>query len=74
MVSLTRFRCSAHKLMMEEGRYRGIERYLRICQLCSMNLVEYDTIFFVLQTENFVITTDPGIIADGRLEINLSNK
>ena len=31
-VALCTFRCSAHKLMMEEGRYRNIERMQRLCQ------------------------------------------
>ena len=47
-VSLTRFRCSAHKLMAEEGRYRGIERNMRICPLCSMNVVEDEYHFLLI--------------------------
>ena len=39
-VALSRLRCSAHKLMIEEGRYRNIDRNLRICQFCNMNSVE----------------------------------
>ena len=31
-VALSTFRCSAHKLMIEEGRYRNIERMQRLCQ------------------------------------------
>ena len=48
-VSLTRFRCSAHKLMIEEGRYRRpkIARGLRKCSLCSMDVVE-DEYHFLL--------------------------
>ena len=26
--------------MIEEGRFRGIERNLRICLLCPMNIIE----------------------------------
>ena len=47
-VSLTRFRCSAHKLMAEEARYRGIERNMRICPLCSMNVVEDEYHFLLI--------------------------
>ena len=39
-VALSRLRCSAHKLMIEEGRYRGVERNERVCPLCTMNVVE----------------------------------
>ena len=31
MVALSRFRCSAHKLMIEEGRYRNIARMNLLC-------------------------------------------
>ena len=74
-VSLARFRCSAHKLLVEEGRYRGIERNLRICSLCSMNVVEDEYHFLLIcpayreLRKNYL----PSTIADGRLEINLSN-
>ena len=48
-VSLTRFRCSAHKLMVEEGRYRRpkIAHGLRKCSLCSMDVVEDDYHFLL---------------------------
>ena len=46
-VALTRLRCSAHKLMIEEGRYRNIERNLRLCQFCNLNVVE-DEFHFLL--------------------------
>ena len=46
-IALSRFRCSAHKLMIEEGRFRGIERSLRICPLCPMNSFE-DEYHFIL--------------------------
>jgi hypothetical protein len=32
--SLSRFRCSSHKLYIETGRHLGIPRYERICQHC----------------------------------------
>ena len=45
--ALSRLRCSAHKLMIEEGRFRGIERNQRICPFCSMNMIE-DEYHFLL--------------------------
>lgn len=45
--ALSRFRCSAHKLLIEEGRYRNIERNNRICQCCNMNFIE-DEFHFLL--------------------------
>ena len=38
---LTKFMCSAHKLAIEEGRYRNIDRNDRICVHCNMGIVEY---------------------------------
>ena len=46
-VALSRFMCSAHKLMIEEGRCRNIERNNRLCQYCQMNVIE-DTFHFLL--------------------------
>ena len=46
-IALSRFRCSAHKLMIEEGRFRGIGRSPRICPLCPMNIIE-DQYHFLL--------------------------
>ena len=46
-VALSRFRCSAHKLMIEEGWYRNIERMQRLCQYCNMNIIE-DEFHFLL--------------------------
>ena len=39
-LNLSRLRCSAHKLMIEEGIYRNIDRNNRICSCCSMKLTE----------------------------------
>ena len=39
-IALTRFRCSAHKLLIEEGRFRNIDRNLRVCQVCNSNIIE----------------------------------
>ena len=38
--SITKFRISAHKLMIEQGRYIGIPSQNRICSKCSLNEVE----------------------------------
>ena len=37
---LTKFRISNHKLMVEEGRYRGIDFADRRCIYCDMNCIE----------------------------------
>ena len=47
-IALSRFRCSAHKLLIEEGRYRNIERGLRICQFCNLNVVENEYHFLMV--------------------------
>ena len=39
-VSLTRFRVSAHRLMIEQGRHSGIELGKRLCTKCSLGIVE----------------------------------
>ena len=46
-VALTRFGCSAHKLMIEEGRHRNVERNYRFCQICNINVIE-DEYHFLL--------------------------
>ena len=38
--SLARFRCSAHKSAIEEGRYRNQESNNRICQQCNLHMIE----------------------------------
>ena len=45
LVALSRLRCSAHHLIIEEGRYKGergggVERSKRFYSLCTMNVVE----------------------------------
>jgi hypothetical protein len=45
---LTRLRCSSHKLFVEEGRYRNIDRNERICKLCNMNVVENEFHFLLV--------------------------
>lgn len=47
-IAVSRFRCSAHKLMIEEGRYRNIERKLRICQFCNLNVIENEYHFLLV--------------------------
>ena len=36
-IPITRFRVSAHTLLIEKGRYHNIERSKLICQMCDMN-------------------------------------
>ena len=42
---VVKIRCSNHKLSIEKGRYNGIDRNLRHCDLCNMNTLgdEYHT-------------------------------
>ena len=42
---LTRFRISSHKLMVERGRYKKLDVSQKLCQNCSLNLVEDETHF-----------------------------
>ena len=36
---ISKFRCSAHKLLVERGRYQNVERNRRICKNCNMIMV-----------------------------------
>ena len=47
-ILITRFRVSAHTLLIEKGRYHNIERDKRLCQMCDMNDVE-DEYHFILK-------------------------
>ena len=47
-VSLSRLRCSAHNLLIEDGRYRNIEGNMRLCQFCNMNLMENEFHFLLI--------------------------
>lgn len=38
--ALSRLRCSAHNLEIEEGRYRNVDRQDRICKQCNMKVLE----------------------------------
>ena len=44
---LAKFRCSAHNLMVEQGRFINVGRCNRICQFCNMNCIE-DEYHFLL--------------------------
>jgi hypothetical protein len=46
--SLSRFRCSAHRLAIEEGRFRNIARQNRICHKCNSNQVESEYHFLLV--------------------------
>ena len=43
---ITKFRISAHKLLIETGRYKGIPRTNRICDKCILGEVEDECHFF----------------------------
>ena len=44
---LAKFRCSNHKLAIEEGRYKNIPSHLRICTCCKTGYVE-DEYHFIM--------------------------
>ena len=45
--NIVKLRCSNHKLEIETGRYAGIDRDLRYCGKCAMNIIgdEYHVFF-----------------------------
>ena len=45
---LSRFRCSSHKLFIEEGRHHTIARELRLCKYCNMNMIENEYHFLLV--------------------------
>jgi len=51
--SLSRFRCSAHRLEIEDGRHRKIPKENRLCKLCNMHQVE-DKYHFVLLCPSYI--------------------
>ena len=44
---IVKFRCSNHKLAIEKGRYSGIDRNLRYCDMCYLDVLgdEYHILF-----------------------------
>ena len=44
---IVKFRCSNHKLAIETGRYSGIDRNLRYCDMCNLDVLgdEYHILF-----------------------------
>ena len=46
-IALTRLRCSAHKLAIEEGRFRNIDRAQRKCNMCNMGCIENEYHFYL---------------------------
>lgn len=47
-IYLSRFRCSAHNLLIEEGRHRNIDRNQRMCTKCNMNCIETEYHFLLV--------------------------
>ena len=47
-VALARFRISAHKLFIEEGRHRNIPKEQRLCSKCNMNTIENEYHFLLV--------------------------
>ena len=46
--SMSRFRCSAHKLAIEIGRHRNIDQKNRVCIFCSSSQVENEYHFMLI--------------------------
>ena len=44
---ITKFRCSNHHLEIERGRYKGKPRSERICNLCTLNVIESEKHFLI---------------------------
>jgi hypothetical protein len=49
--ALTRFRVSAHDLIIERGRYTGVARENILCGCCSMNCIENEYNFLLVWPE-----------------------
>ena len=47
-VALTKLRISAHRLEVEEGRYRNIELNQRLCRYCNMGFIENEYHFILI--------------------------
>ena len=47
-ISLTRLCCSAHKLAIEEDRFRNIDRAQRKCNMCNMGCIENEYHFLLI--------------------------
>mgnify|MGYP000049943289 CR=1 FL=1 len=47
-IAFTRIRLSSHRLAIEEGRFRNIERNNRICRCCTMNVIENEYHFVLV--------------------------
>ena len=68
-VSMTKFRLSNHKLMIEKGRHRNLDKTMRVCPFCAS--VE-DEIHFLCKCETFrYIRTD--LLSKVEEELNIRN-
>jgi hypothetical protein len=47
-IALTRFRVSAHGLLIERGRYTNLKRHERMCKCCNMNVLENEYHFLLV--------------------------
>jgi hypothetical protein len=46
--ALVKFRVSSHALLIESGRYEGLDRTCRICKCCNLNCVENEYHFLLV--------------------------
>ena len=54
-IALSRVRLSSHKLEIERGRHRDINRDERKCNMCTLNIIENEYLFLL----NCPIYDDP---------------
>ena len=47
-IALSRFRLSSHKLEIERGRHRDINRDERKCKMCTLNVIENENHFLLV--------------------------
>ena len=51
-ITMSKLRCSSHKLMIEQSRHLNIDKENRICQNCNMNIIE-DEYHFLLACPDY---------------------
>ena len=60
---ILRFRLSNHKLNIETGRYTGINRELRICDKCQLNVLGDEFhLCFVCTNQDIIVLRSPYIL------------
>ena len=65
-ISLTKFRLSNHKLMIESGRHQHIEKSQRFCHFCPGKLE--DELHFLLECKTFEALREELLIETSKIE------